>query len=522
MLLFRITKLYISKATISCLGFFIMAQQLYSQNIPLEKLAASYARTETVFDCEQINDSIFVMALLKNPKDGQYNSTFFNSLDSFTTSFITFNVKSNTQKITKMIGSVDTFSYYLAFTMFAFKDNIYFLRKNMPRANFTPSFDTDNNYPIELCQIRNQTISKVCDIQYGQNSGDYDYFILPNLDSQIVILHPIPNFGIPVFSRLGVYDFSGNRLHLSDTISHVDLVRGIIQNSLDSSYNLMLSLTSAYYKLPKNLTSFKKIPLIDTSKLGRINFKSYVNNGNSDQFRPISEYNPTVLPNFYYLNKFRIVNDSIVQYLWQKNIGANPKFEYGYHDQASIGRYDYFAYGDKRCELFFHPPAICSNNVILSKTDTLGTTLWEKTIGGDASYLVSKMVATKDSGCLAILLRYEYPLNNREHDTYYLYFDKNGNPIQNYLPTNTKQNFQIPVYDKPILYPNPSTNFIKLKNASFFKEIVSTQIFTLNGKLLSTTKFQERTDISSLASGSYLYKLVDKEKRKYSTQFVKE
>ena len=61
--------------------------------------------------------------------------------------------------------------------------------------------------------------------------------------------------------------------------------------------------------------------------------------------------------------------------------------------------------------------------------------------------------------------------------------------------------------EKPILYPNPTTEILNIENVTVNKIL----IYDLSGKLISKLSSQHQINVSNLSKGVYLFKLISEE-----------
>jgi len=74
------------------------------------------------------------------------------------------------------------------------------------------------------------------------------------------------------------------------------------------------------------------------------------------------------------------------------------------------------------------------------------------------------------------------------------------------------------VFDKVIIFPNPTTDFLYVTSTNDF---VRYEIYDAVGKKVATNDFQQHIVTQNLSQGNYILKLYDKNNQKYTTKFIK-
>lgn len=140
---------------------------------------------------------------------------------------------------------------------------------------------------------------------------------------------------------------------------------------------------------------------------------------------------------------------------------------------------------------------------IILQTDSLLNIRWERFYGGDAYYMMGKIVATYDGGCLVAGTRYDYlNLTEQETDIIILKLNSEG------LITNRHDN---PVIDmqEAIVYPNPGNEVINVRIAAQHKESVF-ELLDMNGRHILKQNLTGTHGIiktTFLKHGTYIYKI---------------
>ncbi len=153
--------------------------------------------------------------------------------------------------------------------------------------------------------------------------------------------------------------------------------------------------------------------------------------------------------------------------------------------------------------LYFNNFLETSNWFFVLQTDSLLNIRWERFYGGDAYYVMWKLIATADGGCIAAGSRYDYlHTDELQRDLYVLKLNREGLLVGN--PGKPKIKMQ-----EAIVYPNPGTNYIKVRIAAQYPNSIF-EVYDISGKLVLakniTGKWGE-VNTSFLQAGSYIYRI---------------
>ncbi len=141
------------------------------------------------------------------------------------------------------------------------------------------------------------------------------------------------------------------------------------------------------------------------------------------------------------------------------------------------------------------------------QTDSLLNVRWERFYGGDAHYVMNKLLATSDGGCLLAGSKYDYMNTNKnQRDIYVLKLNNQG------LITGKLEKPNVALQEA-IVFPNPGTNQIKVRIAAQYPQCIF-ELYDVNGnKVISQEiigKWGE-TNTSFLSPGSYVYQIHNNE-----------
>ena len=140
---------------------------------------------------------------------------------------------------------------------------------------------------------------------------------------------------------------------------------------------------------------------------------------------------------------------------------------------------------------------------MLFQTDSLLNIRWERFFGGDACYVMTNLIATRDGGCLVSGTRYDY-LNDPvpQTDIILLKLNSEGLLVGNAELPETHMH-------EAIVYPNPGTDALQIRLAVQHPTALM-ELFDANGRLVLSQHLHQkenRITVDQLPSGTYIYKL---------------
>ena len=137
------------------------------------------------------------------------------------------------------------------------------------------------------------------------------------------------------------------------------------------------------------------------------------------------------------------------------------------------------------------------------QTDSLLNIRWERFYGGDAYYIMTKIKATKDGGCIAIGDRYDYlNTDDEERDIYILKLNSEG------LLTSSPGKPKIQMHEA-LVFPNPGTEFLRVRIAAQYPQSTF-ELFDMTGNLVLKENIEgkwKQISTSFLPQGTYVYKI---------------
>ncbi len=154
---------------------------------------------------------------------------------------------------------------------------------------------------------------------------------------------------------------------------------------------------------------------------------------------------------------------------------------------------------------------------VVLQTDSMLNIRWERFYGGDAYYMMGKVVATRDGGCLVAGTRYDY-LNTTEHETDIIILKLNSEG----LITGSPEKPQIEMHEA-IVYPNPGNEEIKVRIAMQHPQSTF-ELFDMNGRFVLRENFvgtEGVVNTTFLPQGTYLYKITSPDGLNESGKWVK-
>ncbi|MBC8319869.1 MAG: T9SS type A sorting domain-containing protein [Bacteroidetes bacterium] len=155
---------------------------------------------------------------------------------------------------------------------------------------------------------------------------------------------------------------------------------------------------------------------------------------------------------------------------------------------------------------------------VVLQTDSLLNIRWERFYGGDAYYLMGKLIATNDGGCLVAGTRYDY-LNVTEQETDIIILKLNSEG----LLTGNGDKPAIEMHEA-IVYPNPGNEVINVRIATQYKHSVF-ELFDINGRHVLKQNFtgtQGIVNTTFLDHGTYIYRITSNDGLFESGKWVKQ
>jgi len=140
---------------------------------------------------------------------------------------------------------------------------------------------------------------------------------------------------------------------------------------------------------------------------------------------------------------------------------------------------------------------------VILQTDSLLNVRWERFYGGNANYLMTNLIATRDGGCLIAGTRYDY-LNDPvpQTDIIVLKLNSEGLLVGDHELPETRMH-------EAIVYPNPGTDALQIRLAVQHPTALM-ELFDANGRLVLSQHLHQkenRITVDQLPSGTYIYKL---------------
>jgi hypothetical protein len=155
---------------------------------------------------------------------------------------------------------------------------------------------------------------------------------------------------------------------------------------------------------------------------------------------------------------------------------------------------------------------------IVLQTDSLLNIRWERFYGGDAYYMMGKVVATNDGGCLVAGTRYDY-LNTTELETDIIILKLNSDG----LILGDEENPIVEMHEA-IVYPNPGNEMINVRIAAQHKHSLF-ELFDLNGRQVLQQNFTGTlgtVNTGFLQPGTYIYKITNQQGLNESGKWLKQ
>jgi len=141
------------------------------------------------------------------------------------------------------------------------------------------------------------------------------------------------------------------------------------------------------------------------------------------------------------------------------------------------------------------------------QTDSNLNVRWERFYGGDAFYMMQKIIASKDGGCIIAGTRYDYQhVTEEELDIHVLKLNSEGLLVS----TPEEQSIQM---REALVFPNPGTDYLKVRVAAHHRQSTF-ELFDINGRIILTESIIGKwgeINTSALPSGTYIYRVYNEE-----------
>jgi hypothetical protein len=177
--------------------------------------------------------------------------------------------------------------------------------------------------------------------------------------------------------------------------------------------------------------------------------------------------------------------------------GVKSGIDYRHKDSVVFG-------GSRNVDIYNSPYSNKPSWFILIQTDSLLNIRWERFYGGDAHYILQKIIATRDGGYLMAGYLYDY-FNTTEERTDIVVIKLNEEGL-----LVGQQDLQLKRMQEAIVYPNPGDKLNVRVGKQHEKWIFS--LYDLNGRLLlqrTSKRLDEGIDVSSISVGTYIYKITN-------------
>ena len=142
---------------------------------------------------------------------------------------------------------------------------------------------------------------------------------------------------------------------------------------------------------------------------------------------------------------------------------------------------------------------------IILQTDSMLNIRWERFYGGDAYYIMGKIIATQDGGCLIGGTRYDYKNETEDRaDIIILKLNKDGIITGNGEPPAIEMR-------EALVFPNPGTTEIKVRIAAQHPTSLF-RLFDMNGRQVASEKITGKwgtVNTTFLKSGTYVYRITN-------------
>lgn len=182
---------------------------------------------------------------------------------------------------------------------------------------------------------------------------------------------------------------------------------------------------------------------------------------------------------------------------------------------------DSFVYVGGTESYMLNPYGTSTSYYLLSKVDLQGNVLWTRYYTNNTYLMLLKVLATSDGGALMVGTSYDHQNSNGlEKDVWIVKVDSNGDYRTS---TSVPEMREIPSNDY-VFYPNPVKEQLTFRQVNQLREI-QIELYDLNGKKVLdhfSNQSEQNIDVSRLAKGTYIYRLVDSKGNYASGKIVKQ
>ncbi len=502
--------------TIICFQVAILFHLSIFSQVHQTEVLTSTEHLDMVSEMFQVNDSILVVTISNFPKP-PISPAFALNEDSVICKIGLINLNTKQKKLIPLKGNLDSMELFLVGS-YSINDTFYFLTRKISR-NEPPNGAQTDSSSLFVYQVFSDTIEKVLTLHQNFESVDQNGFSFSNLNNNIIHVHTLPS---NIFNdyRIAEYNLNGDIVEISDTLTGF-MMKGVIQNPLDSTYQVFFRNRTSF-KLDKNLQIIGQSFSLKEETTNRPFDVSYFRSriAASPQFTGILK--SSNIGDSVCVATMHLINDSLVVADWKKLVLYEPinsptNYIYAQQQNESNFMQNYFFAYDRKICILGDPNCISTFKVV--KHDTINNTVWELEFGGDAGYVVSNVLALKDSGCIVVV--YRTAPGAYEYDAYYVHIDKNGNVTDNFLPILGNEELTIPVKETFSVYPNPTTGLLSIDNLQLTQQAKSIIVMDLSGKVVINQAFEKTINVSFLESGTYIYRLEDQNGKFYEIKFLK-
>jgi hypothetical protein len=137
------------------------------------------------------------------------------------------------------------------------------------------------------------------------------------------------------------------------------------------------------------------------------------------------------------------------------------------------------------------------------QTDSMLNVRWERFYGGDAYYVMQKIIASNDGGCIIAGTRFDYQnATENELDIHILKLNSEGLLVG----TDDKS---APEMHEALVFPNPGSNYLRVRIASQYKHSTF-ELYDMSGKKVLSQQITGRwgeMNTTFLKTGTYVYKI---------------
>ena len=423
-------------------------------------------------------------------------------------------------KANGIVLKINDEGHFVDSTIYDMMDRRYCITNILPDSNncfilsgystdtFPQLLNTFGNCCIEMKKINsNLDILSEKEIVFPPDYKYKNWISCRGMNNNILVSGSIvPNYIVPYLFFYVLKD-NFDSLHAS---FYLDTTRmcGAIKQLSDTTYWMTDFSSSDYYMLDKNLY----LTDYDYARPHWINSPFGIKWDSDTSFYLAGEWNDGPDDDIGFFKQFHPTDSTgNIFNTWGTldtlDIPAADALDYKNKDSIFIGGTTNFGF------YYFPTPSW----YFIIQTDSNLNVRWERFYGGDAHYIMWKIIASNDGGCIIAGTRYDYQnVTEEELDIHILKLNSEG------LMVGTPEGPTIEMHEA-LVFPNPGTNYLKVRIAAQHKQSMF-ELYDINGRQVLTQQiFGKWGEVNTvfLTSGTYIYKIYNAEGLHESGKWIK-